>query len=341
MFIEKDRLAKFVHNNFLFVYNAALLVVAIVIYLFLLNIPETGGMVKRQFWVSLFVSVFVAAMLGLIPKIYEYCAKYLEAGRITSFFGTSIRINPVRYVFPYRVLLREYREQKTHVWETYFTPDVEPSKIPVPEGVRAWIPFQDIRAAVYVSRLLGRYVDITPKYIVDSDISEYNLDEIDYTMVAIGLGFNWATNLIERFTRQKLFKIVWDESCKFGVRCTDHFIVPGFDVDISDKDRDYSIIARVACPQQECKNSRYFFVCAGRTADGTAAAGYFLQKKWKEILKMYGSGAGDKKDLEKDSMVVVVEHQCSSEQGKEMEMNVQFARKEGEPVVRFFRNEES
>jgi hypothetical protein len=47
------------------------------------------------------------------------------------------------------------------------------------------------------------------------------------------------------------------------------------------------------------------FVCAGRTAPGTAAAGFYLAKHWQKLLKLYRA---HDKDLNVDSMVVVVRH---------------------------------
>lgn len=83
--------------------------------------------------------------------------------------------------------------------------------------------------------------------------------------------------------------------------------------------------------------SKVWFVCAGRSAPGTAAAGFFLAYRWREIFKLYKIAG---KDLRADSLVVVLRHrefQESKRSTLEFDESVEILKVNGKPLVNWDR----
>jgi len=221
--------------------------------------------------------------------------------RFQEFFGDAALHQNIRLVFAYREL-GGLPEWKTH----HPIPKVR-GRRPEPEGVREWLPTQDVRAAVELTNMFARYTRQKVSFIHDIDVRD---DGLTYCAVALGLGFNGFTHRLARWCEDGLFKIEWGRSHKkeFSIP-TDHISIGGRLRTKPAKGEDHAIVARIV------NDGRVCFVCAGRTAPGTAVAGYFLAQKWDVLWRKYED---QNKDLRSTSLVALLRHQ--SDQGGTMEL---------------------
>ena len=102
-----------------------------------------------------------------------------------------------------------------------------------------------------------------------------------------------------------------------STRYTDQLIIKG-GLGKAKKNEDLASVARVALPDRPV-----CFVCAGRTADGTTVAGYFIARKWTSLLERYES---ESKDLRTVSMVGLLTHKVDEMGSKELTTTGQVAR---------------
>jgi hypothetical protein len=104
-----------------------------------------------------------------------------------------------------------------------------------------------------------------------------------------------------------LFEIRWGTSVKPAFTASTDFFTVGKDKHIPTPPagKDDCIVAREVPRTETGKAKRVAFVCAGRTAAGTAAAGFFLAKHWRQLSELYKEHG---KDLNLHSLVVVVRH---------------------------------
>lgn len=325
-----------------------LLSISIFVFLYLKSSELSDILVK--FTTSAALTFFVTSVVKLTPLLISYVSRYSTKNKLCKFFGESIASNSVRFVFSERILSNEYKNK--NVWGiNYEFLTGHKDYAAIPEGVKAWIPFQDIRAAVYVSTVITKYTDIPPRFILDKEICSTQTDYIDHTAISFGLGFNSFTHQLARLSDYELFKITFrsfpDESCtnsketdknqasppgnveekepaaagseahkedetkkgeddnKYTESFTDFINFNGEDLQPGCDHKDYALIARIVLRKHKFKSKNYFFICAGRTATGTAAAGHYLKHNWDNIYKLYNS---NNKDLTYDSVVVIIEH---------------------------------
>ncbi len=103
------------------------------------------------------------------------------------------------------------------------------------------------------------------------------LDQIRATVFSFGLGFNEFTYRIITAINSKLFRVDISESARTSFQpLTDNINIVGYGVLQPDADTDCAILARIVHPSPNGSPKRYFFVCAGQTATGTAVAGSYL-----------------------------------------------------------------
>jgi hypothetical protein len=179
----------------------------------------------------------------------------------------------------------------------------------LPEGVRSWIAEQDIRAASYIGSLFGRE-NIGFSIGIDTDENK----RLSHTsLITIGLGFNACTNHLSDLPFDDgpahLFRIHWGTSERDStLGTTDQLIIGNKTVELSAGDLagdfDYALVARiVAWPE----SGHVQFVCAGRSANGTAVAGYFLANCWRELADEYKNES----EMDTHSLAVIIQHKTS------------------------------
>lgn len=257
-----------------------------------------GELNSQRMWVivvSVMLSLFITTITDLIPETARRIGERSKQGKFKYFFGEAALNRIVRLVFAYRRLNPE--RLLADPWITDY-------KVPQgtsAEGVNTWLAFQDIRAATYLSNLFYEMTGKGVSLIHDRDIVG---DNFNYCAISIGLGFNGFTHWLSEQCGKKLFEIDFGKSPKDPNFETDLFKING-EIPVPPKNKDHCIVARIVLRPLHGDANRVCFVCAGRTASGTATAGFFLAKNWEYLMKLYKK---HKKVLDLDSLVVVVRH---------------------------------
>lgn len=245
--------------------------------------------------VGVMLSLFITTSTELIPEVARRIEERSKRGRFRRFFGETAFKRTVRLVFAHRLLNSTITS--SNPWVTHYKAPQGKSA----EGVNAWLAFQDIRAATYLSNSFYEMTGKGVRLIHDKDIEG---DDFNFCAISIGLGFNGFTHWLAEQCEKKLFQI------EFGTSPKD----PNFETDlfkINDKlptiplNKDDCIVARIVLKPFHGNSNRICFVCAGRTASGTAAAGFFLSKEWEQLMKLYKK---HNKSLDHESLAVVVRH---------------------------------
>jgi len=279
---------------------------------------------------GIMTTLLIISATELIPELARWVGNFSQRGRFKRLFGEYAYRDDVRLIFPYRYI--DERKVGEDPFSTY--QEVPSQNRPVPEGVVNWLAAQDIRAAVYVSNTIGEMTGKRTIALHDKDIVA---DPKDYCIISFGLGFTNFTHYVEGLFGQRLFKVEWVDSPKHAGIFTDAFSIKGEVPPIPEGD-DIALLARVVPPRRaEREASRVWFVCAGRSAPGTAAAGFFLAYRWNEILRLYQEA---RKDVTKDSLVVVLRHrdfQESKISTLEFDESVEILKVNDKPLVNWIR----
>ncbi len=245
--------------------------------------------------VGVMLSLFIITSTDLIPEAARQLGQRTKRGKFKRFFGeTSFKEN-VHLVFAHRSLNPNLLKADT--WVTHYPAPKGNSA----EGVNAWLAFQDIRAATFLS---NSFVEMTGQDVLLTHDKYIDGDNFNYCAISIGLGFNGFTHWLSEQCGKQLFEIDFGTSPKDSNFETDLFKIDG-KIPVIPKNKDVCLVARIVLRPYRGSSNRVCFVCAGRTAPGTAAAGFFLSKEWQKMMKLYKK---HNKDLDLDSLVVVVQH---------------------------------
>jgi hypothetical protein len=301
-----------------------LLVISLLLAAWLVANGRLSQSVMTEIVVGAMLTLLIVSMVELIPEFFRRASEHSMAAKFRRFFGDATCQDSVRLVFAHRRLDPSVPGNK---WITHHQ---VPGR-PVPEGVNAWLSAQDVRAAVYVSSTLFKFTDRDVKFIHDKDLEQ---DDFDFCAISLGLGFNGFTRRLAGWCDDQLFKIKWGESVKGGLAETDFFSIGGSRVPSPPEGKDDCIVARVVPPTEQGKAQRVCFVCAGRTAAGTAAAGLYLAKKWPKLLDLYER---NRKDLSTDSLVVVVRHTAEASGTQEYDSSGVVAVEDNEQLIAWAR----
>ena len=161
-------------------------------------------------------------------------------------------------------------------------------------------------------------------------------DDFKHCTISLGLGFNGFTCRLATWCDDKLFEVKWGHSPKpTFTPLTDYFAIGDGTVPQPPADKDDCIVARIVRWTERGQSPQICFVCAGRTAAGTAAAGYFLARRWQELLDLYREHG---KDPSADSLVVVVRHSAVPGRGQEYDATGKIAKdKADKRLIRWWR----
>jgi hypothetical protein len=173
-----------------------------------------------------------------------------------------------------------------------------PEITPTPKDVKAWLAYDDMLVAAKMGRLfglMGRQVQIA----LDNDNDNWN----DSPTIAIGLGFTLHTRkLLSSSALNRWVDVKWPNSLPLS----DAIYFDGHDYSSGDENEDYALLARIIC-----EGETVHFICAGRTAPGTAAAGRYLAEKWEDISKLY---LANNKSLATVDVAILIRHPPTFEQ---------------------------
>jgi hypothetical protein len=188
---------------------------------------------------------------------------------------------------------------------------------PRPKGIRQVFPFRELELVLLLEKLFRQNGG---SVILRKDDYSDDPEKVIWPrtgLLSLGLGFN---NLTISLGKPDLFKVHYDE--RIGPHRTDDFIVFKEEYKYNPKDEiaeidsekiiefksllknseQYALFARVLRETAVGHEPTPYLVCAGHTADGTAAACHFLVKNWKELVDK------QRDKLTDQSMVVVIAH---------------------------------
>jgi len=163
---------------------------------------------------------------------------------------------------------------------------------PNPKEVKAWLAYDDMLVAARMGKLfgsVGRQVQI----VLDNDGDNWN----ESPTIAVGLGFTLHTRkLLESSGLNDKVAIYWTKDQP----PSDAILFNGQKYTSGKEGADYAIVVRIICDDQTVH-----FICAGRTAPGTAAAGRYLAEKWEDIFQEY---LDKQKQIDNESIAVLIRH---------------------------------
>ncbi|MCU0239504.1 MAG: winged helix-turn-helix domain-containing protein [Pyrinomonadaceae bacterium] len=240
------------------------------------------------------------------------------------FFGDSIFERSVKLVFAYRQSL----DDDNLIVPSFELPPQSKGKKALPEGVDFWIPSQDIRAAVYVSNLIFSFTRKGFKFVEDTIAT----DEKN-CMFSFGLGFNkYTETLLSLFNSQEFVEIYLDNSPRQKDLYTDNFKIGGVLPAEIDEQNDVAFVARIVTKGNQIGEYRVRFICAGRTALGTAVAGFYLANNWEKIHNLYTE---HKKNLKVYSLVIGIGHTYGEKLLPDYDKTGEILKKDGKDLIRF------
>jgi hypothetical protein len=169
-----------------------------------------------------------------------------------------------------------------------------------PRGITTVVPFEDLKAATNIAKLFEKF---GVQLELRKDSQTYDKGPPRRTFVTIGLGFNRLTCFLAERSGG-LLQICYID--RHTGESKDDFMVENEPHPEPSHQTDYALVARV--PFHFDGRQIIGFICAGRLAAGTEAAGYYLKNEWRS---MYARYAQERKDLQKNALAVVISHSTS------------------------------
>ncbi|TRU53769.1 MAG: hypothetical protein EWV91_01250 [Microcystis aeruginosa Ma_QC_Ca_00000000_S207] len=238
-------------------------------------------------------SLLLVGGLDLLSAFFQAASDKPDRDRFERFFGTGIS-NGVVAIFP---SAKPTEDPSNPSFNSMSFPNMpEDAKGKKAKGAEYLVVSQDLDAAL---ELADTFRSFGEEFKTELDYLHLNkdLDKSKECIIALGLGFNHVTGKIRDYHREtKLFEIIFPEDTDdFRICKEDHPpIISG--------GKDYALLVRGV--KNSGKENLPHFVCAGRTAHGTKAAGIFLATQWKELLSLYEK---NRYDLKTHSVAVFLE----------------------------------
>jgi hypothetical protein len=225
------------------------------------------------------------------------------------------------YLEPIQCIKKAAGDEKVELGR--IKPVEENSKYKLPKGIRQLVPYQEIAPVYKLSRAFerfGRRVEI----IVESEISNRRPNA---GCLSMGLGFNKLT--WELGENSGMYRVYFegdyieepnpDGPADSRVFLTDDFEIRPDGIEEPTKPREevqrlkiegaeWGLLARILV--NKGTRSVPYIVCAGHTADGTAAACDYLADNWSTLCR-----GKDRGDLETKHMAIIVTHPKGQLQG--------------------------
>jgi hypothetical protein len=254
---------------------------------------ETKEGAIKSLTISILTSVLLVGLIEFLSILLQYLVTQGERKAFMKFFGKGVFENGITAIF----FTAETKGNLDWVMCPNKPDQAANAKI---QGVNHIIPFEELKAVLEIKQLFD---SMGVKFGIELDDVCKNKVLPNGSVLAVGLGFNCATKLIQAFCPQ-LFEITYEVDSDFGYETDDFKVKEGrHDNPNSNSKYDYALFARVF------KDDVLHFVCAGRTADGTEAACRYLAKNWTKLLRQYDNESGKgKHDVNKQSMAVIIRH---------------------------------
>ena len=198
----------------------AFFIVAILLFIGLLFFNVIDADKGRSMLIGVTTTLFIISSVELLPEAGRWIEERSRRGRFKQLFGEAAFKDDVRLVFAHRQLDPTLQAGP---WVTHYrVPQAQGH--PAPEGVNAWLAFQDVRAAVYLANTIAEMTGRQVNFIHDKDAEA---DRKYYCAVSLGLGFNGFTHQLAGYFTPALFNIVWEKSPKRPDLLTDSFNIGG------------------------------------------------------------------------------------------------------------------
>jgi len=250
---------------------------------------------------SLSVSILAVGFLDFLARFLEFLGQQNELDGFLGVFGTEAVNGKYKVVFfDGELPLKVGSDTIVQVVLPHCPPEARKCGA-LPKGLRHIVPFEELDVVLKLDRLFRRFGDG-----VEICLDRYYESGEDLPRdgcLSIGLGFNNLTTSRLPAASDFLYRVSYPDG-------TDDFRIYGENLaeidphSLVDADHEYALLARVLVPSGAAKPIPYL-VCAGHTADGTAAACNFLVNNWKEILKHYLENG---KALDHHHMAAVLTH---------------------------------
>lgn len=239
---------------------------------------QKQGMLK-SLSISILTSVLLVGLIELLAVVIENLATAEERKRFVRFFGKgSLDGEGMKAIF-----FTAVPSKNNHDWVDCPNkpPEAKNAKV---QGVNHVVPFEELKAVLEIQRLFD---SMGAKFQIDLDINLPSSTLPSNSVLAIGLGFNYATYLIQECCKP-LFEVFYENDENLGA-LTDDFMVDEVKHEAvkEDSNYDYALFARVFK-----KEGGLHLICAGRTANGTEAACKFLAKNWAVLASQYENDGG-------------------------------------------------
>ena len=244
-------------------------------------------------------SLLLVGGLDLLSAFFQAASDKPDRDRFERFFGTGIS-NSVVAIFPSAKPTEDPSNPSFNSMSFPYAP--EDAKDKKAKGAEYLVVSQDLDAAL---ELANTFRSFGEEFKTELDYGHLNkdLDKSKECIIALGLGFNHVTGKIRDYhIDKKLFEIIFpDNTDDFRIGEKDHppIILGG---------KDYALLVRGV--KNSGKENLPHFVCAGRTARGTKAAGIFLATQWEQLLSLYEKNG---RDLKTDSVAVFLEFDKGAE----------------------------
>jgi hypothetical protein len=277
------------------------------------------GSQRHSALIGLATALLIVSILELTPELAHHLAEFGHRGRFRKCFGRAAFRRRVHLVYTFRELdeggVLKPRKGKGMA---------EPVGDYRHHGVYSWLAFQDVRAGVHLANTIFQVTGREVAFIHDKDTER---DDLDFCAISLGLGDNSFTQYLGDYPDPSLFSVEW-EKLKGEDFLTACFRLELKYPDPGDK-KNLAVVARIVPRPEERRDGCVWFVCGGRSAAGTAAAGFFLAKRWQDILNIYKIAG---KDLDSDSLALVIEHKEDNQQHHFDDSACVF-KHEGKPVL--------
>lgn len=238
-------------------------------------------------------SLLLVGGLDLLSAFFQAASDKPDRDRFERFFGSGVS-NGVVAIFPSATPTEDPINPSFNSMKFPNAPkDAQDKRA---KGAEYLVVSQDLDAAL---ELADTFRSFGEEFKTELDNRHLNkdLDKSKDCVIALGLGFNNVTGKIRDYhIERKLFEIIYPDD-------TDDFTIGGREhPNIVQNGKDYALLVRGV--KKLGKENLPHFVCAGRTARGTKAAGIFLANQWKQLLFLYEK---NRRDLTTDSVAVFLE----------------------------------
>jgi hypothetical protein len=246
-----------------------------------------------------------------------------EESEFCEFFGAAVfdTEKPVQLLMPKRsladwVLQNPKSESPFAIEEDCIFEDAGDSSRNVwAEGVGGYLAFDNACAAMHLTNVIVQKTRHDVWMRQENGTAFNECLATNSCFISFGLGFSAATRLTERHFVPRLFTVhSIPMAMEHMPNClTDTFRIKGGGGEGRDQStkeipipngKDIALIIRVVPADDAEEATSPYFICSGRTAPGTEAAGYFLAYRWSELMDLYPN----KHSLSKHSLAVVIQH---------------------------------